>query len=175
MRLEHRGSYPAHWGILADAVERAAGNRCIRCGHPKGDGFVRRMPCDESCTHKPDGKMRILTVHHLDGDKANDYWWNLLADQTGDNSMCVVKAIVRAAHDVLKSSALSVASREEPVAWGVFDKDGKRWCVEWCDEESNSEVRMRHRAAFYEKGHAEYRPFTVQPLYLHPVSEKSHD
>jgi len=79
MRLEHRGEYPAHWPILADAVERAAGNRCIRCGHQKGDGFVRRAPCDARCTHKRDGKMRVLTVHHLNGDKANDHWWNLLA------------------------------------------------------------------------------------------------
>ena len=82
MRLNHRGEYPPHWGILADAVERAAGNRCIRCGHPKGDtptsfGFAR---CDERCTHLRDREiMRILTVHHMDGDKANDAWWNLLA------------------------------------------------------------------------------------------------
>jgi 5-methylcytosine-specific restriction endonuclease McrA len=65
-------------------------------------------PCDEQCTHKgpigmivEDGvleiisnatageivkqgmklvaKWRILTVHHFDGDKANDAWWNHLA------------------------------------------------------------------------------------------------
>jgi hypothetical protein len=79
VRLEHKGDYPAHWGVLADAVERAAGNRCIRCGHPKGDGFTRRMPCGRLCTHEKTNKMRVLTVHHMDGDKANDAWWNLLA------------------------------------------------------------------------------------------------
>jgi len=64
-------------------------------------------PCDEQCTHglpyrvngrhacSPDvalgiqrliktgvlveAQWRILTVHHLDGDKANDAWWNTLA------------------------------------------------------------------------------------------------
>lgn len=65
-------------------------------------------PCDERCSHKgpigmqmDDGVLtitsdstagiiasqgvrvvaqwRILTVHHLDGDKANDQWWNTLA------------------------------------------------------------------------------------------------
>jgi len=36
------------------------GNRCIRCKSPSVKG-------------------RILTVHHFDGDKANDEWWNLLA------------------------------------------------------------------------------------------------
>ena len=37
------------------------------------------MPCDERCTHPRNGKMRVLTVHHLDGQKDNDHWWNLLA------------------------------------------------------------------------------------------------
>ncbi len=98
MRLTHKGEYPQHWGVLADAVERAAGSRCIRCGHPKGDhpaskeeyfageGIELRqgyaivlMPCDRLCTHEKTQKLRVLTVHHLDGDKANDYWWNLVA------------------------------------------------------------------------------------------------
>lgn len=37
----------------------AAGNRCVRCKSPSVPG-------------------RILTTHHLDGDKSNDAWWNLL-------------------------------------------------------------------------------------------------
>lgn len=37
-----------------------AGNKCIRCGSPSVPG-------------------KILTVHHFDGNKANDEWWNLLA------------------------------------------------------------------------------------------------
>jgi hypothetical protein len=73
--------------------------------HGKGEW----TPCDKQCTHKgpvrivrADGERiaivsnataadllshyfgieaqwRILTVHHLDGDKANDAWWNTLA------------------------------------------------------------------------------------------------
>lgn len=35
------------------------GNRCIRCDSPSVPG-------------------KILTVHHFDGDKSNDAWWNLL-------------------------------------------------------------------------------------------------
>ena len=42
-----------------EARERA-GNKCIRCDSPSVPG-------------------KILTVHHFDGDKANDEWWNLLA------------------------------------------------------------------------------------------------
>lgn len=42
------------------AAREAAGNRCIRCGSPSVPG-------------------RILTTHHMDGDKANDEWYNLLA------------------------------------------------------------------------------------------------
>jgi hypothetical protein len=73
--------------------------------HGKGEW----TPCDEQCTHKgtirvvrADGERinivsnatagellsdyfgveaqwRILTVHHFDGDKSNDAWWNTLA------------------------------------------------------------------------------------------------
>lgn len=39
----------------------------------------RLMLCTEHCTHGGDPKLRILTVHHLDGHKANNAWWNLLA------------------------------------------------------------------------------------------------
>jgi 5-methylcytosine-specific restriction endonuclease McrA len=90
----HRGTYPEHWPLLSEAVKRAAGFRCIRCGHPQGDRRVTRaeyyagegddnlkalVACTHHCTHARDGKMRVLTVHHLNGDKSNDAWWNLLA------------------------------------------------------------------------------------------------
>lgn len=71
--------------------------------HGKGEW----SPCDEQCTHKGpiaerfpnhrvysdqlafagilvesgmniEAQWRILTVHHLDGDKSNDQWWNTL-------------------------------------------------------------------------------------------------
>lgn len=62
MRLAIRGEYPAEWRAIADATKAAADWRCIRCGHP----------------HDP-AAGRCLTVHHLDGDKGNCRWWNLLA------------------------------------------------------------------------------------------------
>jgi hypothetical protein len=78
VRLEIRGEYPPNRDELHDAVRAEAGGRCIRCGHPN-ETVSRRSPCDDQCTHPRDGKQRILTVHHLDGDKANSRWWNLLA------------------------------------------------------------------------------------------------
>ncbi len=51
----------------------------------RGDtGLGRSMttfetPCDRRCSHIGDGKQRTLTVHHLDGDKANYRLWNLAA------------------------------------------------------------------------------------------------
>lgn len=89
-----RGEYVDDRKALHDAVRAAAGDRCIRCLHPKGDKLGSPtnltpkpvaykdpvlMPCDELCRHKQDGKLRILTVHHLDGDKSRNLWWNLLA------------------------------------------------------------------------------------------------
>lgn len=47
-----------------------------------GSAWLRHylIPCDERCTHDPTVVVhRILTVHHLDGVKANLAWWNLAA------------------------------------------------------------------------------------------------
>ena len=56
------GEYLSDWADLAKLVKDAAGWRCVRCDHPH----------DRSTWH-------VLTVHHLDGNKANSAWWNLLA------------------------------------------------------------------------------------------------
>lgn len=61
-KVETRGEYPPDWKALANSVKEAAGWCCIRCSHPH-----------DPATH------HVLTVHHLDGDKANGSWWNLLA------------------------------------------------------------------------------------------------
>jgi len=74
------------------AVREAAEHRCIRCQHPFESGKHGKgewSPCDEKCTHDGpvrhgehgdiEAQWRILTVHHLDGDKGNDAWWNTLA------------------------------------------------------------------------------------------------
>ena len=73
------GEYVANRKELHNQVRAEAGNRCIRCGHPEGDTFRTRATCDARCTHPPDSKMRILTVHHLTGQKDDNRWWNLLA------------------------------------------------------------------------------------------------
>jgi len=60
--VKHKGAYPPEWKAIADRVKAEARNRCIRCHHGNSrEGW------------------RILTVHHLDGDKSNCRWWNLLA------------------------------------------------------------------------------------------------
>ena len=88
--------YPADWPAIASRIKAAAGGRCVRCGHPDEPPWkIQKMvpwwksrsgreqtgpsPCDELCTHPPDGKQRMLTVHHLDMDKANVADWNLAA------------------------------------------------------------------------------------------------
>lgn len=61
MRLAIRGHYAPDWPAIARDVKDAAGWRCVRCAAPHGP------------------PPRVLTVHHLDGDKGNNRWWNLLA------------------------------------------------------------------------------------------------
>jgi len=85
---------------IKDLIREQAGHRCQRCRHPylKGQhGNGEWSPCDCYCTHGPantrlaetnvvdnqivfrEAHWRILTVHHLDEDKANCRWWNLVA------------------------------------------------------------------------------------------------
>lgn len=54
--------YPPDWLEIAERIKAAAGWRCERCKHPN----------DYESGH-------VLTVHHLDGDKANCADWNLAA------------------------------------------------------------------------------------------------
>jgi hypothetical protein len=56
------GVYPDDWKAIAHAVKTEAGWKCVRCKH----------------AHNP-SVGRTLTVHHLDGCKANSAWFNLLA------------------------------------------------------------------------------------------------
>jgi hypothetical protein len=54
--------YPENWKEIAQAVKDKARWRCVRCDH------------------RHDVKNHyVLTVHHLDGDKSNNKWWNLVA------------------------------------------------------------------------------------------------
>ena len=54
-------TYPMDWSIIANRVKTKAEWRCERC----------------QVSHGP--PPRVLTVHHLDGDKSNCADWNLAA------------------------------------------------------------------------------------------------
>jgi len=56
-----KGDYPNDWREIAKRVKDEADWRCIRCDH----------------VHQVED-WHILTVHHLDGNKSNCAWWNLL-------------------------------------------------------------------------------------------------
>jgi 5-methylcytosine-specific restriction endonuclease McrA len=89
--------YPVAWQRIKHAVREEAGHRCVRCGHPfrvGGQyGSSHWSPCDDLCRHdgptrevrepgdtvRVEAEWRILTVHHLTGDKADCRWWNLAA------------------------------------------------------------------------------------------------
>jgi len=87
-----RDGYPTVWDSIGDCVRTRAHHRCVRCQHPyrvgaMGSGEWTR--CDDHCLHdgptRPVGlvgfeaQWRILTVHHLNGDKSDCRWWNLVA------------------------------------------------------------------------------------------------
>lgn len=80
--MAHLNQYPVIWPEVAKAVKNAAGWRCVRCGHPH-ESPLARTPCDDRCDPRRhpggfnDGRQRVLTVHHLDGNKHNLTWWNL--------------------------------------------------------------------------------------------------
>lgn len=83
MRLEIRGEYTDDWPEIADQTRIEAGNRCIRCHHPHDPHGT--IHCDDRCDPRRHsrGLCRALTVHHMDGDKSNNWWWNLLATCQG--------------------------------------------------------------------------------------------
>lgn len=102
------GEYAADGKARRLALRQSVDHRCIRCHHRFESGKHGKgewSPCDERCRHggpfrvdglsvvsptwtsrelvdaglKVEAQWRILTVHHLDGDKANDAWWNTLS------------------------------------------------------------------------------------------------
>ena len=80
--MKGTGDYPSNWKELADRLKAEAGHRCVRCGHP-GEKPGERIPCDDHCDPRRhpgglnDGRQRVLTIHHLTGDKGLNLWWNL--------------------------------------------------------------------------------------------------
>jgi hypothetical protein len=100
--------YPPEWHeTIKHEVRAAASDRCVRCGHPYttgAHGTGEWTPCDTGCTHRGpirveevglvedspprlwlrdglavEAHWRILTVHHLNGNKDDCRWWNLAA------------------------------------------------------------------------------------------------
>ena len=78
--------YPIDWDELSKQVKKEAGWMCVRCGHPDDPeactalGVRRgRLPCTHKCTHPANGKQRMLTVHHLNGNKSDCRWYNLVS------------------------------------------------------------------------------------------------
>jgi 5-methylcytosine-specific restriction endonuclease McrA len=62
MKNNFHGEYTDDWPEISERVKELAGWKCVRCGHPN----------DKESGH-------VLTVHHLDGDKTNNEWWNIPA------------------------------------------------------------------------------------------------
>jgi hypothetical protein len=94
------GAYVVDWRTVSAAVRATTGNRCARCHHPFAYNG-RPLDCDDRCDATrgrlidgPAGEMirnagidgphefRLpglnFGVHHLDGRKDNNAWWNLL-------------------------------------------------------------------------------------------------
>lgn len=92
-RLTITGEYTTDWPAISLETRRDAGWRCVRCRHPFEADTGRPLPCDDPCdamrgrSPKPgqyyehDWETPGLNfgVHHLDGNKANNAWWNRLA------------------------------------------------------------------------------------------------
>lgn len=104
-----KDGYPPEWhSVIKHQVRAVAGDRCIRCHHPYSKGDGEWSACDEACAHwgpsryadgdpipadrqavdrgilvregaEIEAQWRILTVHHLNGNKADCRWWNLTA------------------------------------------------------------------------------------------------
>ncbi len=61
-RKHFTGAYPKSWKRIKEHIRWLNGYCCERCGHS-----------DDAKTGY------ALTVHHLDGDKSNCFYWNLAA------------------------------------------------------------------------------------------------
>jgi hypothetical protein len=57
--MKGTGEYTADWPEISLERKEESGWKCVRCGH----------------SHEPSTGY-TLTVHHLDGNKSNNAWWN---------------------------------------------------------------------------------------------------
>lgn len=74
--VEPRGEYPAEWerGEIQQDVMARAGWRCEHCGMAFQEGTTLAKDATNAV-----GKPIILTVHHIDGNKSDCRWENLVA------------------------------------------------------------------------------------------------
>lgn len=104
MRNTYSGEYSTNWIEIAIQAKDAAGWRCVRCLHPFAPDTGSPLLCDQACDiekgiHRKVGgrdprarahdrvtvhTMALLEalnygIHHFDGDKSNNRWWNLMA------------------------------------------------------------------------------------------------
>jgi hypothetical protein len=61
MARKGKGDYDEQWSGIAREIKRKCGWRCVRCGHIH----------ERETGH-------VLTVHHLDMNRENNAWWNLV-------------------------------------------------------------------------------------------------
>ena len=61
-RKHFKGEYHNNWNRIKEHIRWLNGYHCERCGSPD----------DKNTSH-------VLTVHHLDGNKSNNAYWNLAA------------------------------------------------------------------------------------------------
>lgn len=66
------------WEVTASVVWARAPRTTLAFAWP-WRRVRQNTKCDGFCTHAGDSKHRILTTHHLDGDKSNWRLWNLAA------------------------------------------------------------------------------------------------
>lgn len=71
--IEPRNEYPDDWDAIAERAKAAANYCCEHCGMK----FIPGTNKAETARNK-DGKPSILTIHHLNGDKADCSFENLL-------------------------------------------------------------------------------------------------
>lgn len=84
MKLEIAGDYAPDWPEIAMETKRDARWRCVRCGHPFDRHTGRALTCSAECDPRrcrakriaERGGSHVLTVHHFDGNKSNNAWWN---------------------------------------------------------------------------------------------------
>jgi hypothetical protein len=73
--IEPKNEYPEEWkdGTIQKAIAQNMGYHCEHCQAPidPSTGYTIGKP-------RRDGREHVIAIHHIDGDKANCDWTNLL-------------------------------------------------------------------------------------------------